>query len=228
MFSKCLRIVSVSLPLMGSSAFGAEYRIQPADALFAVLTFKDGIAAKLAHNHLVHATSFTGRVEYDETGATAPKFLLDVPVSSLAVDDPETQKKWASVFQALGLLGAPQGELSASDREKIKANMLDEGQLDLKKFPMVQAQVTRLAKGETKVGNRVFTDLADVSVTVKGKTVKKQVPAIVKASGSTIEVEALGSYQFSEFGIKPYSAMLGAVKNKNNFNVYVNFKAEKK
>ena len=43
--------------------------------------------------------------------------------------------------------------------------------------------------------------------------------------GDELSIEAVGEFTFEEFGIEPYSAFLGSVKNKNEFFIYLNLKA---
>ena len=50
---------------------------------------------------------------------------------------------------------------------------------------------------------------------------KQPVTARYELIEDGLHIEAVGVFNFREFGIKPYSAMLGAVKNKDEFHVYV-------
>jgi len=70
-----------------------------------------------------------------------------------------------------------------------------------------------------------FTHQAQVALTVHRTTVIR--PAVVRFDelGDEMRIEAVGQFRFTDFGIEPYSAFLGAVKHLDGFYVYVNFTA---
>jgi polyisoprenoid-binding protein YceI len=78
------------------------------------------------------------------------------------------------------------------------------------------------------VGGKSFAKKADVSVTVHGQTVKRSFAANVNLQGQELTVEAAADFKFSEFGIKPYKALMGALGNDDKFNMLVSFRAVKK
>ena len=56
--------------------------------------------------------------------------------------------------------------------------------------------------------------------------VERDVAADIAFDGDgALTIEAVGDFAFTEFGIKPFSAALGAVRNKDAFRVYVNVTA---
>ena len=63
--------------------------------------------------------------------------------------------------------------------------------------------------------------MATLAFTVHGKTVKRECPANIVVEENGLKVDAVGAFKFSEFGIKPYSAMAGAVKNADEFHLFV-------
>ena len=100
------------------------------------------------------------------------------------------------------------------------------GQIHAERFPQIEATLTGLERrgGETaRVG---LGWNAKVKVTIHGKSVEKLVPARWEESGGELVGEALGEFRFTEFGIEPYSAMLGAVKNADAFHIYVKLVAK--
>jgi hypothetical protein len=47
-------------------------------------------------------------------------------------------------------------------------------------------------------------------------------------TGEELTVEAVGDFAFTDFGIKPYSALFGALGNQDKFHMLVSMKAVKK
>ena len=94
---------------------------------------------------------------------------------------------------------------------------------DVKEKP---AQPKRLRTGKFfDVGGVTFDHMATVDVTVHGTTVSRDVPIRLEHDGESLRIEAVGRFEFEEFGIKPYSAFLGTVKVKNEFEIYLNLVA---
>jgi hypothetical protein len=55
------------------------------------------------------------------------------------------------------------------------------------------------------------------------------VPAAVRytSEGDALTIEGVGSARFTDFGIKPFSAFMGAVKNLDEFHLYLNLRARR-
>lgn len=226
-FALCGAVNALIGLLLNSEALASPYRVRTDDALFAVVTNKAGVAATLAHHHLIAAREFVTSLEYDETALTKSRFVFKTPVKKLTVDPRPLQLQWQNLFLDLGVLPSAFTEASANDREKMTEAMLATDQLDASRYPDVEAEVSMLTAEPGKFGKRTFTHTASVAVTVHGKTVKRIIPARVVHDKGTLEVEAVGQFAFTEFGFKPYSAFLGAVKNKDEFFIFVHFKADK-
>jgi hypothetical protein len=99
--------------------------------------------------------------------------------------------------------------------------------LDATRYPDISAEVVAIAEKKSKVGDTEFTHAVTLRFTAHGKTVEKAIPARIELAEDLLKVEAVGEYKFTDFGVKPYSAMLGAVKNQNEFHLYVNFTARR-
>ncbi len=210
------------------SVQAAEFQISTPDSLFAIVTLKAGVASAFAHNHLVVAENFSEKISFDEKDLSSGTFEMTIPVNKLVIDKPEYQKRHYPSVKELSILDAPFVEISESDRTKIKGNMLEPGQLDSESYPVITAKVMGIQKSPKKIGKVEFDHSVSFSLTIKGKTVEKTIPANISYQDGILSVSVFGEYKFSEFGIKPYSAMLGAVKNKDSFFLVSQFKAKKK
>ena len=155
-----------------------------------VLTYKEGLLSAIAHDLEI-------RVE---------RFDLDVDEVPLAV----RARFDAASLKVIGALrdGAPQaGALGESDRQKIERTIASEV-LHAREHPaIVFASSAITAEGE---GFRVAGDL-----TLHGK--RRPLTFVVRPEGDRM-VAAVRLHQ-PDFGIKPYSAMLGALKIKPDVTI---------
>lgn len=202
--------------------------IKPETSLFAVITQKAGVAARLAHDHLIAAKTFDSNLKVDPLELNKGTFIFKVKVRDLDVDHPELQQKWFPTIQALSWLKQPFTPLKESDRNTIRENMLAENQLNAAKCPEISAEVLKISDFPSMLGTRQFSKKAQVAVTICGKTNTRDIPANINLRGDELQVEAAGDFKFSEFGIKPYKALLGALGNDDQFFILVSFKAVKK
>jgi polyisoprenoid-binding protein YceI len=224
--------VSFGISFGFSPAFAADvatpYELEPSSAAFLVITKKEGVASGFAHDHLIAAQDYKVVLSAPEGEPEKGVFRFVVNASSLTFDAPETQTKHFAALKAAGVKAEPFSPLSEGDRAKIKENALGASQLDAAKYPEILAEVTNLKKEGNTFQGREFSHTATVKITVKGKTVEKRLPANVTMASKELTVESVGAFAFSEFGIKAYSALFGAVRNADPFHIYVSFKARTK
>jgi len=177
-------------------------------SLLVVRTYKDGVAARLAHDHLIQATEFSGLVNYDPAAADGASISVEAKTASLKVDETPLRKK----------LGAD-GELKDGDRKDITKNMQSEDQLHISKYPTIMFKSTGIKKQADG------TYLVNGKLTLRGKTNDVSFPAKVDMQGANFH--ATGSFKFTQksFGFDPYSAMFGAVKNKDEVQMILDIVA---
>jgi polyisoprenoid-binding protein YceI len=58
-------------------------------------------------------------------------------------------------------------------------------------------------------------------LTIRGRTVERELPATWSAAGGDLSAEVVGEFRWSEFGIEPYSTMFGAIRNDERFHLFV-------
>ena len=146
----------------------------------------------------------------------------------MIADNNYQQLKFFPNLKALGIQNSDFSKISESDRNKIRENMFSKSQLDLENHPEIKGELVSLTAEQMDFGGKKFEQTAEFSFTVKGKTITKKLPASVKLTDKKLTVETVGKYTFSEFGITPYSAMLGAVRNADAFHLYVTLVANSK
>ena len=198
----------------------ADYKILRAQSVFVIVTHKGGFAAGAAHNHVVAASGYKARFELEESNPLLSRFQMELATEDLVVDDPEQRQKWYPRLEALAILDEPFNELSEKDRAKIRETMLSKKQLDASAFPEITARVEEVVAQSSTLGNVELPYRVMLRLNVHGQEVVKSVAARYERDGEKVLIEAVGVFRFEDFGIKPYSALLGAVKNKNEFHIY--------
>ena len=226
-FLLALSAVGVGADLAAQSPDAAPWTVLPEESVFAVVTEKAGFAARLAHNHLIVASDYNVALDFDPDRPSATAFEFEARVAGLLVDSDEERIEWESAIRALDLvseLGTP-GE---DDRRKIREEMLADGQLDAEEHPTLSARLVAVREEISAFGSVEFSHVAEVEVQIRGQSVVKDVSArfqIDEADENRVNIEVVGQFMFEEFGIEPYSAFMGSVKNKNEFDIYLSVKA---
>jgi hypothetical protein len=211
--------------LAGSNAVAKDWAVVQEDSIFAVLTHKAGLGSSLAHNHLIYPKAYSTSLSSEDDELESVSFKLEFPVDNLTVDDPDMQKKWQPRINPYKLANSKLSPVRPSDRNSITESMLGPEQLDAETYPTISAELVVIEEAKTTVGNMRFSRQALVRVTIHGQTVERKVPIDIIWEEDRMFVQALGAFTFTEFGITPYSAMLGAVKNQDQFHIFVHLEA---
>ena len=144
------------------------------------------------------------------------------PLRADDVDPPAERKARSPRLFELGLLDADLPPVDEGDRGKVREAMLGEDQLDGARFPTVTAELIGLERRGGGADARVALGWdATVRLTVRGRTIEKKVPTRWELIDGELRAEAVAEARFSEFGIEPYSAFLGAVRNADRFHFVV-------
>ena len=192
-----------------SPGLSASFKVDPAQGSLVLQLFKDGVAARLGHDHVVHASVLSGIVAYDPRNPEASSIQVAVEVGSLIADDPGTRRKF-------GLAGEP----SESDRAEIDKAMKADGQLAAARFPSMSFTSTGIARqpdGRFLVTGRL---------TIRGVTNEVKFPAQIGMEGAQLRGRAQLTLKQSRFGYPPYSALLGAIKNKDEVILHIDLVAK--
>jgi len=193
---------------LASPASAATFRVDPSRSSLVVQIFRDGVAAKLGHDHVVQATAFSGRVTYDLSAPGLSSVAAQVPTATLKVDEAQTRRKF-------GLEGQP----TAADVAEVEKSMKAEGQLDVAKFPMITFTSTTITPDTPD------RYLVAGQLTIRGIARAVQFPANVVMEGNAIRATATLTFMQSAFGYKPYRALLGAIKNRDAAMLHIDLVA---
>jgi polyisoprenoid-binding protein YceI len=161
-----------------------SHAIGPSNGKLLIKTHKDGMGAKLAHDLVLAATKWHGtlNVDADNPGASSANLTVD-----------------ARSIEIVEASGGVKG-LSDKDRKDIAKN-IDDKVLQTSKFPELTFESTSVSGSEPSfhvAGN----------MTVVGTT--RPVNVNLNVNGS--QVTATTAISQKDFGIKPFSAMFGAIK----------------
>lgn len=196
----------LALLLLLPAAVAAEprvYTVQPGDSFVEARVKSSGLAAALAHDHVVRGADLTGEIRYDPQAASALSLQVTVKTPSLEIDDPRLRHR-------RGLEA-----IDADDRAEIRKNMRSADQLAVSRHPTARfrsTKVWRVRDGRYRVSGEL---------TVRGETREVSLPVDVKITDARFEGEGTLSVEQSDFGIEPYSAALGAVKTRDRVTLRV-------
>jgi hypothetical protein len=126
---------------------------------------------------------------------------LMLPVASLVVDDPEQRRAAGPEFQSV-----PKPQDIAATRR----NMLGPRVLDAAQYPLVRVR-GRL------IGGRLPDFEAELAIEVRGAVRRIVVP--VRVEIGPVEIVAVGELRLrqSDFGIQPYSVLMGNLRVQDEF-----------
>ena len=183
------------------------YTLSSTASTLYVQVFKDPdtVGAGISHDHVVVAKGWSGTVTWHPTDASQCQIDIRVPVSKLVVDAP-------SMRTAVGY----DGELSESQRRTVKKNMLASDQLNVSMFPDITFSSTTC---DATTGEVTITGV--LAIRGQRKTISARLQVSLDQGFS-----AAGSFtaRHTDFGFDPYTAMMGALKNRNQmrFSVTLN------
>ena len=192
-------LVFLIVPLYSSLASppGQSFFTKNKKSEFKIFVYKAGIASSFAHDHVMSVEKFKGQVVYDENTPSKSSVYIRVEAKSLKVLDPKVKK---------------------SDRAKIKKSMDSDEVLNIKKYPNITFQSSKV---EVKKASGLLLKVTG-KLTLHGKTKTISFPVKVTKKGGKLTASGKFKLRQTEFGMTPYSAYLGAVKVKDVIDVQFN------
>lgn len=193
---------------------GRPYNVVSGESLLTILVFRGGTLAKAGHNHVIAAHDLSGTV-YVPGEVLRTSFELRFAVSQLSVDEPELRSKAGPDFPA---------DVPDSAREGTRHNMLGEALLDAAQFPEITLVSERLEGADGGAQGHRGSDSeaqvqAHVKVTVRGQTHSLTVPVRYQLQNDRVSADGELPLKQSELGLKPFTAMLGALQVQDEMRV---------
>jgi hypothetical protein len=220
-------LAALATPL---SAAAAAWKVDLDRSTFAVLTHRDGVAARLAHDHLIVARGAQCDLELDTAAPAAARLACRQPVLALDVDPAAERARFAPRLVLLGALDGDLPPVAEGDRAEIRAAMLGARQLFAERFPEIRVELLELSPRGGGGGANARVALgwdARLRLTLRGETVETTAPVRFEIDGDRLTAELLAELRFTDFRITPYRAALGAVRNTDLFHLYVDLAARR-
>ncbi len=171
-----------------------SYSLNPNSGKLSVYTFKEGLLSKLAHDLLIDVTDFKVNLEVPEAGFASGSLELEIQANSLKV-----------------VCALNNGEKTDALKEKDIADIeKDMGGkvLHPDKYPTVNFRSKSIQ--EKDGGYKVNGDLSLHGVT-------KTIDFDIDTSGGNLK--GMITLLQKDYGIKPFKAMMGTLKIKNEINI---------
>jgi polyisoprenoid-binding protein YceI len=165
--------------------------------LYVLVRYKRGtLGAGLAHDHVVVAGGWSGSVTWDAANLGACNVTIEAPVGGLSVD-PGSAREWESL----------EDQTSAADKETIRDNLRGSRQLDMNNYSSIRYQSTScspVANGTVNVTG---------ALTIHGVSKTVTVPMTIREGEGSFGATGRFDATHADFGMTPFSAAFGAVKN---------------
>ena len=180
-----------------------RYALSPSASELTVRVFKDAssLAARLSHDHVIQATQLSGTFTWSEDPTTCA-LDVSVPVAGLLVDPPHLRAR----------LGMGAG-LSDKEKRDTDKNMRDKAQLWASRFPVITFRSR--ASAATSGGLRLTADVG-----VRGMSISRSVDVVVQVTDGRVTIDGGFKARATDFGFRPFSALLGALKNQDEMVFY--------
>ena len=230
-FNSMIAVASVfcSLTLSSMAAFAqntevsADHQVDQSASTFAIVTGKEGLGSGLAHRHIIVAKDISGAVKLISTKHNAQTVItggsaeVSFPVSRLSVDQANEAAPAMRLFSDAGFWNAAADKIEPKNSETVRDNMLDESQLDAARAPVIKG--SGILSGCLSQESQLTVCTLALTVTVKSKSVTKSVPVKLTGADGSLTAVFTAPFTFTEFGIKPYSAMFGAIRVSDAFTL---------
>lgn len=181
----------------------ARYGLVPEQSKFTVQAFSEGLLSAFGHDPVILIRDFAGEVQFVPETFENASLKITVDPNSLTVS----------------------GDVKEKDRLEIERTMREEV-LETSKYPEIVFQSSNIAVSKPPAGRYRVRIIGDL--TLHGVT-QKNIWISAEASLSAESLRATGNFSLkqTDFGIKPYSAVGGTIKLKNELKFTFDIVGEK-
>lgn len=182
---------------------GTIYIIDPDQSDLQIRVYRAGTFAALGHHHIIRAPQITGQIylhpEIEKSGVT-----IQIPVNDFIVDEKELRKSSGVEFSSVP---------SALDIAGTRSNMLGPKILNASQYPYINIISVTVAPQ---------ADILDAVLRVSLRGIQRDIraPVTIQQQGAE-KISATGSIRIlqTDFGIKPFSILLGAIAIQNELQI---------
>lgn len=190
------------------AATGTTYRVDADRSHLLVRLSKAGLGSAMAHNHVIEATVYEGAVRWDTAAPGEASVEVTVDAGKLVVDDPELRAELQM-----------EGELAEDKRADVQSTMESGKQLDVERYPTIAYRSTSVEPAESGA-IRVTGELE-----LHGTTRTVSFTTTPEVDGDTLRGRAEIEFLQSDYGIEPYSAFFGMVRNRDEAKLVIDLVA---
>jgi len=169
--------------------------LDPGASEVRIHVFRGGRAARLGHDHVLSAPEFSGYVHFPANAPAQGGFDLQFRLDRLRLDDPALRARLGGAYAA---------QLDEADIASTREHMLGEENLQAARYPYVRLHGLRLVGDAPRFA-------ALMQVELHGVRREAWLPVSVDESGAGWQVAGAFVLRQSDFGVKPYSILGGAL-----------------
>lgn len=174
------------------AADAQSYRIDSERSIIQLKVYRDGMLARLGHNHVISASKITGSI-YRREPLQRSGFAVSFPVAALMVDRPADRRRAGAEFP---------GEISQTYIDGTRANMLGPQLLQGDQYPTVELRSLGMEGKPPMATWRV-------AVQVRDRVSELRVPVQILHSGSDLTVQGAVKLSQRELGLQPFCVLGG-------------------
>ena len=201
--NRLVSLSSVALVLASSVAWGQDngdsefsvYQIDAEGSDIRLLIYRAGILSRFGHSHVISVGQLDGTI-YVHPDLEQSRFELEIPVHGLIVDDPLLRREEGDEFST-----GPSKHAIARTR----SNMLGKRVLNAKRYPIVKLT----GKGPRGDAPEFVLEL---TIELLDRVVELRVPSTLRLDGDVLEATGAFRLSHSDLGMRPFKAMLGALR----------------
>jgi len=171
------------------------YQVDAESSDIRLLIHRAGAFSWLGHSHVISVGEIDGTI-YVHPNLEQSRFELVIPVQGLVVDDPLLRREEGDEFST---------ELSKQDVDRTRSNMLGKRVLNAEQYPIVKLAGTGYRDDKLEF-------VLELSIELLGSVVELQVPSTLRLDGDVLEVTGALRLSHSDLGMRPFTAMLGALR----------------
>jgi polyisoprenoid-binding protein YceI len=179
-----------------------SYTFDASSSSLEIDVYKEGLFSAFAHNHLVSAKEFSGKIQFDPNKIDNSSVTLRVAAKSLTVVDP--------------------GE-SAGDREQVQATMLGKEVLEVGRYAEISFQSTRVTQIQRQANGWRLTLVGTLQIRGAQRPIAFRLTVCVE--GGELMAQGDAFILQSDYGIQPIKIAGGAVKVKNRLRIHFDIHA---
>lgn len=159
--------------------------------------WRGGPMANKGHNHVMRVADMEGAVFLPED-MLDDEARIDIvfPVAGIEVDPMALREAVGGAFASTGM--------TPEAARKTREHMLDESIMNADRFP-------KIGLSAQKVHGELPKLVIDMALTIHGIQRRRLIPATVRVGGETLTATGAFAIRQTDFGIKPSSAMGGAL-----------------